>query len=136
MLNSITQLTCLEYGSIFISIRSSLIVPILRYPNSKAQYMMIRNVFIATIFSVSALVFFVSGITPAWAASIEVPRISVEQTRSMLGKPDVIIIDVRTTKTWWKSPTKISHAVREELGSMEQWANKYSKSSTLIFYCT
>ena len=97
---------------------------------------MIRYAFLAAVLYISALMFIVGGITPASAASIEVPRISVEQTRSMLGKPNVIIIDVRTTKTWWKSPTKISHAVREELGSMEQRVDKYPKTSTLIFYCS
>ena len=70
----------------------------------------------------------------AAAASIEVPRISVEQTKEMLSDPEVVIIDVRTAKTWWKSPTKILNAVREELGSVEQWEGKYPKDKTLIFY--
>ena len=68
------------------------------------------------------------------AASIEVPRISIEETKEMLSDPEVVIIDVRTAKTWWKSPTKILNAVREELGSVEQWAGKYPKEKTLIFY--
>ena len=67
-------------------------------------------------------------------ASVEVPRISVEQTKQLLGNPEVVIIDVRTAKTWWKSRTKIISAVREELGSVKQWAGKYPKDKTLIFY--
>jgi hypothetical protein len=74
--------------------------------------------------------------TAASAASIEVPRISIERTRQMLASPHVVIIDVRTAKTWWRSPSKIENAVREELGSLEQWAKKYPKDKTLIFYCT
>jgi hypothetical protein len=74
--------------------------------------------------------------TAAFAASIEVPRISIERTKQMLANPDVIIIDVRTAKTWWRSPSKIENAIREELGSLEQWAEKYPKDKTLIFYCT
>jgi len=74
--------------------------------------------------------------TPALADSIEVPRISIERARQMLSEPDVVIIDVRTTKTWWRSPTKIANAVREELNSVEQWAPKYAKDKTLIFYCS
>jgi rhodanese-related sulfurtransferase len=70
--------------------------------------------------------------TAASAASIEVPRISIERTKQML----VVIIDVRTAKTWWRSPSKIENAVREELGSLERWAEKYPKDKTLIFYCT
>jgi hypothetical protein len=72
----------------------------------------------------------------ALADSIEVPRISIERARGMLADPDVVIIDVRTTKTWWRSPTKIANAVREELGAVEQWAHKYPKDKTLIFYCS
>lgn len=77
-----------------------------------------------------------SGRVMVSAASMEVPRISVEQTNEMLGRPDVVIIDVRTAKTWWKSTTKILHAAREEAGSVEKWAEKYPKYKTLILYCS
>ena len=70
----------------------------------------------------------------AKAESIEVPRISVEQTKAVLDNPEVVIIDVRTAKTWWRSRTKILNAVREELGSLKEWAGKYPKDKTLIFY--
>jgi hypothetical protein len=46
----------------------------------------------------------------------------------------VVIIDVRTAKTWWRSRKKILNAVREEIGSVKQWAGKYPKDKTLIFY--
>jgi hypothetical protein len=76
------------------------------------------------------------GSTAASAASIEVPRISIERTKQMLSNPDVVIIDVRTAKTWWRSTTKIKNAVREESGTLERWAEKYPKEKTLIFYCS
>ena len=72
----------------------------------------------------------------ASGASIEVPRISVERTKKMLADPDVVIIDVRTAKKWWRSTSKIEKAVREKPGSPERWAGKYPKNKTLIFYCT
>jgi hypothetical protein len=74
--------------------------------------------------------------TPALAGSIEAPLISIERARQMMSEPNVVIIDVRTPKTWWRSPTKIANAVREELNSVEQWAPKYTKDKTLIFYCS
>ena len=74
------------------------------------------------------------GLPGASAASIEVPRISIERTKQMLANPDVVIIDVRTVKTWWRSPTKIENAEREDPGSLESWAEKYPKDKTLIFY--
>jgi len=76
------------------------------------------------------------GRTMASADSVEVPRISIERTKQMLGDADVVVIDVRTAKTWWRSPYKITNATREEPGSVEQWAEKYPKDKTLIFYCS
>jgi hypothetical protein len=96
--------------------------------------MQIRNPFGVAGFSILLLVVIASCFTVASAASIEVPRLSVEKTKQMLADPEVVIIDVRTAKAWWKSPTKILNAVREELGSVEQWAGKYPKDKTLIFY--
>jgi hypothetical protein len=72
----------------------------------------------------------------ASVAPVEVPRISVEKTKTLLGNPDVVIIDVRTAKSWWRSTTKISNAVREEPGAVEKWASKYPKDKTLILYCS
>ena len=74
--------------------------------------------------------------TTASGTSIEVPRISIERTKEMLADPDVVIIDVRTAKNWWRSPSKIENAVREEPGWPERWRGSYSKNMTLIFYCT
>ena len=68
--------------------------------------------------------------------SVEVPRISVEKAKELLGSPDVIIIDVRTAKTWWRSSKKILTAVREEPGAVEKWASTYPKDKTLILYCS
>ena len=96
--------------------------------------MPIRNPYGIAGFIILLLAVILFCSTTACAASDEVPRISVESTKRMLTDPEVVIIDVRTAKAWWKSPTKILNAVREELGSVEQWAQKYSKDKTLIFY--
>ena len=96
--------------------------------------MQIRNPVGIAGFIILLLVVIASFFRVASAASVEVPRISIAQTKKMLTDPGVVIIDVRTAKTWWKSPTKILNAVREELGSVEQWAGKYPKEKTLIFY--
>jgi len=99
--------------------------------------MQIRNPFgIAGLIIASLFVIASCFPVASSAAPIEVPRISIEQAKQMLDNPEVVIIDIRTAKTWWRSRTKILNAVREELGSVKQWAGKYSKDKTLIFYCT
>ncbi len=58
-----------------------------------------------------------------------------EQLLPMLGKPDVIIIDVRTNYDWDKSKMKIKGAVREEGMKFASWMNKYPRDKTIVLYC-
>jgi hypothetical protein len=63
-----------------------------------------------------------------------VPAISVYQVKMLLNNSDVIIIDVRKYRNWWRSSKKILSAVREDPSKVDQWAQKYSKGNSLIFY--
>jgi len=58
-----------------------------------------------------------------------------EQLRPMLGKPDVIIIDVRTKYDWDNSKVKIPGAVKEDGLKFGSWMNKYPKDKTIVLYC-
>ena len=78
------------------------------------------------------------GLVVLWctsALSQEVPRITKEEVKEVLGKPDVVVVDVRAAADWKDSTTKIKGAVREELGKIDSWMNNYGKDKTLIFYC-
>jgi len=63
-----------------------------------------------------------------------VPDISVHQVKQLLNNSDVIIIDVRKYRNWWRSSKKILSAVREDPSRVDQWAQKYPKDTSLIFY--
>lgn len=102
----------------------------------KRTRMIMRNPVTAAVLMIALMAGNQLGPPAASAASVEVARISIERTKQMLANPDVVIIDVRTAKTWWRSPTKIENAVREDPGSPDHWAEKYPKDKTLIFYCT
>jgi hypothetical protein len=58
-----------------------------------------------------------------------------EQLVPLLGKSDVIIIDVRTNYYWDKSDIKIKGAVREESMKFGSWMKKYPKDKTIVLYC-
>jgi rhodanese-related sulfurtransferase len=58
-----------------------------------------------------------------------------EQLRPLLGKSDVIVIDVRTNYAWDKSDVKIKGAAREETIRFGSWMNKYPKDKTIVLYC-
>ena len=53
----------------------------------------------------------------------------------MLGKENLVIIDVRTDIDLEKSKQKIQGAVIEDPGKVETWVDKYPKEKTLVIYC-
>jgi rhodanese-related sulfurtransferase len=70
------------------------------------------------------------------ALAKEVIRMSQEELKGLMGKPDVIIIDVRAKGDWEGSKEKIQGAVREDPSkSTNSWASRYPKDKTLVFYC-
>ena len=74
---------------------------------------------------------------PATGKDIEAPRITKEQLLSMMGNPDVVILDVRESESYKDSQWKIKGAVREDpTKDVKTWAGKYPKESTLVFYCS
>src|SRR4030043_1940564 len=77
------------------------------------------------------------GYSRVSASEIKVPRITREEVKSMLGEPDVIILDVRSAKDWRDSEWKIKGAVREERkGEISDWMDKHPKGKTFVLYCS
>jgi hypothetical protein len=64
----------------------------------------------------------------------EVTKISKEELKSMLGNPDVIILDVDREGNWEDRDRKILGAVRENPKEIESWMTKYPKNKTFILY--
>jgi len=68
---------------------------------------------------------------------VEPQRITKDQLFAMLGKPGVVILDVRVGDAWEKSKLKIQGAVREDPEKdVKGWSEKYPKDNTLVFYCS
>ncbi len=65
----------------------------------------------------------------------DVPRMTVDELKAMLDRPDIRIVDVRASSGWEKSKAKIKGAVREDPGAVEAWMGKYSKGGTIVLYC-
>jgi len=73
----------------------------------------------------------------AMGKGVEVPLITKDQLLSMMGKPEVVILDVRESESWKKSRQKIQGAVREAPEKdVQGWFDKYPKDKTLVFYCS
>lgn len=64
-----------------------------------------------------------------------IPRMSIDELKSRLSDPSIVIIDVRAAGDWNGSSLKIKGAHREVYAETEKWAAKYDKQKTLVLYC-
>jgi len=65
----------------------------------------------------------------------EPPELTKEQLLPLLGKPDVIIIDVRSKYDWDNSKVKIKGAVRQDGMKFGSWMKQYPKNKKIVLYC-
>ena len=77
---------------------------------------------------------FVTGAADDKLPFPEVPRITKEQLKEMLGKPDLVIIDARLVEQWKYSDQLIPGAVHEDPLTVNTWAQKYSKNKKIVIY--
>ena len=83
-----------------------------------------------------ALFFIVLGIGPIMTWAKDVPRMTKEELKPLLGNPEVIIIDVRSARDWKSSQEKIQGAIREDPDEKaKSWAGKYNQEKMIILYC-
>ena len=75
---------------------------------------------------------FVAGVA---CAQQDVPKMTKEDLKPLVGNPDVIIIDVRSKPDWEGDTLMIKGAVREDPTQVASWMDKYPKDKTLVFYC-
>jgi hypothetical protein len=83
------------------------------------------------------IAFVLTGCLQNLASNANVPRMTKEELKSLLGNPNVIVLDVRIPEDWNRSTLKIKGAVREDPEKdYKTWASKYPKDKTLVFYCS
>lgn len=76
------------------------------------------------------------GLAAARAGASDAPRMTKEDLLALLGRPDVVVVDVRTERQWEGSREKIPGAVREDPRDAASWGARYSKEKTIVVYCT
>ena len=65
----------------------------------------------------------------------QVPRLTKEQVRGMLGKPDVVIVDARYIKQYEESDRKLPGAVFVEPEKIDDFVRSHpKKDATYILY--
>ncbi|UCE35400.1 MAG: hypothetical protein JSV55_05810 [Deltaproteobacteria bacterium] len=73
--------------------------------------------------------------TATAATSDDVPRMSAQELKGLLGSADVIILDVRTSRDLESSTSTIKGAIRADPQAFDTWADTYPKDKTLVLFC-
>lgn len=87
-----------------------------------------------------ALIFAVLAGIFAWqapgvaAAGDDVPRMTKEELKTLLGSPEVVILDVRFGGG--NAPRKITGSVFEEPEKVSVWSANYPKEKKIVVYCS
>lgn len=69
------------------------------------------------------------------ALAEDVPRMSTEELKGLLGDTDLTVLDVRTDWDWNQASEKIVGAQRAEPRTVQEWAGNYPKDRRLVLYC-
>ncbi len=89
------------------------------------------------IVAAAGMLFLLGGCVAGLPVDTTTPRMTVEELKSLLGNPSVIVVDVRLEDEWKISRWKIKGAVREDPEKdINSWVGKYPKDKTLVFYCS
>ncbi len=86
--------------------------------------------------NVIGLVLILTGLLTSMTFSQEPPRISKEELKTMLGDPNVTILDVRIYDEWKASGKKIQGATWKNPEKLGSWMKQFPKDMTLVFYCS
>jgi rhodanese-related sulfurtransferase len=92
---------------------------------------MVRRLFSRSVFLALLLA---AGV--AAAAAPQIPRMTKEELKALLGSSNLVVLDLRIDPVWKASATKIPGAQREEVQNVEAWARKYPKEKTIVLYCS
>ncbi len=84
---------------------------------------------------ISVILVALTGYTAPPSSVEQVPRLTKEQVRDMLGKPDVVIIDIRFIKQYEQSDRKIPGAVFVQPENFDEFVKNHpQKDRTYILY--
>jgi len=64
----------------------------------------------------------------------DVPRITKEELKEILGQPGVVLLDCRPEAQWQVSEMKLPGAVHEDPADVKSWAHKYPKDAKIVIY--
>jgi hypothetical protein len=97
-------------------------------PDMKPRFWLILSLVTALILVA------LTGYTAPPSSVEQVPRLTKEAVKDMLGKPDVVIVDIRFIKQYEQSDGKIPGAVFVQPENFDEFVKNYSKDKTYVLY--
>lgn len=86
-------------------------------------------------FGFSLVAFFFLGTSQTSLRELQAPLMTKEELKPLLGKPDLVVIDVRLEEQWKFSNRKIPGAIHENPSVPDMWIEKVPKDKTVVLYC-
>lgn len=65
----------------------------------------------------------------------DAPRITIEELKSMLGNPNLVILDNLVGDQWETVDQKLPGAIHEDPDKVDTWAERYPKDKIYVTYC-
>ncbi len=88
------------------------------------------------LFTFLILIFFTAGLFTTFALSADVPMMTKEELKAMLGNPDLIIYDVRHGYEYFSSDLRIKGATRPLVREhIDPAILMHPKETTFVIYC-
>jgi len=88
------------------------------------------------LLAVSILIALTNGLLTAFGLCSDVPMMTKDELKAMLGNPDLVIFDLRLSSDYSTSDLKIKGAVRPTKGiPLYDTILKYPEGKTLVLYC-
>ena len=82
-----------------------------------------------------ALVFMLVGSWATAAQAADIPRVSIDELKSMIEDDSVVVLDVRSGRDWSSSEFKIQGAKHTDPSKISAWAGDLPKDKKLVLYC-
>jgi hypothetical protein len=92
------------------------------------------RVFLIVFCSAALILVALTGYSAPPSSVEQVPRLTKEQVRDMLGKPDVVIVDIRFIKQYEQSDRKLPGAVFVQPENFDEFAKNNPKDKTYVLY--
>ena len=95
--------------------------------------MKVKPILIASLAALLSLVA-LAGYSAPPSSVEQVPRLTKEAVKEMLGKPDVVIVDIRYIKQYEQSDKRLPGAVFVQPENFDEFTKNYPKQRTYILY--